>query len=229
MLGQIPECKSGNGSNLGVRREKDRQKCPYHARRLGRRKIMKTQFFSHLAITARRKIPNLTHRSPQSLGFRFFSVGHKAYHGFTLVELLVVMAIISLVAAMLLPVLGEALNVARCTACVANTKNFSLAMAGFTADYNYVPHGNCYAEQGEIMPIFGAFKHDYLRDCKVLICPTAPKSLGFKWISNANPYDPKDSLYQNFYSYNIMELAKPYAAEGQNVPMGTYLLPRRWF
>ncbi len=60
----------------------------------------------------------------------------RAQAGFTLVELLVVMSIISVMAAMLLPVLDKALSSAYTTACLSNHKQFGLALNMYLANYN---------------------------------------------------------------------------------------------
>lgn len=48
-------------------------------------------------------------------------------HGFTVVELLVVVAVITILAALLLPALGEAVEAARAAACMNNAKQWGLA------------------------------------------------------------------------------------------------------
>ena len=62
-------------------------------------------------------------------------------HGFSLVELLVVMTIISILAALLLPVLGKAIASARSVACMANLKQISVAFTMY-ADENTAHYGS---------------------------------------------------------------------------------------
>mgnify|MGYP000378728850 CR=1 FL=1 len=56
--------------------------------------------------------------------------------GFTLVELLVVVAIISILAAMLLPVLSKALETARLSACASNEKQIGVSIRLYADDYD---------------------------------------------------------------------------------------------
>lgn len=61
-------------------------------------------------------------------------------NGFTLIEVLVVVAIIALLVAILLPALSRAWNLAMVATCKANSKQVGTAVATYQAEYNgHVP------------------------------------------------------------------------------------------
>lgn len=66
----------------------------------------------------------------------------KNYERFTLIELLLVIAVISILAAMLLPALGQAKGVAKRALCASNLKTINIAVLNYRDDYNdFLPPG----------------------------------------------------------------------------------------
>jgi prepilin-type N-terminal cleavage/methylation domain-containing protein/prepilin-type processing-associated H-X9-DG protein len=65
-----------------------------------------------------------------------FNYGKPMRNGFTLIEILVVIAIIALLAAILFPVFSRARENARKTACLSNLKQIGLALLQYSQDYD---------------------------------------------------------------------------------------------
>ena len=82
---------------------------------------------------------------------------------FTLVETLVVIAIIAVLAALLFPVFSAARAAARRTACISNLRQLGLALQMYKQDY------------GELPPHLSTINDSYVRDPRIFVCPSDPK------------------------------------------------------
>src|SRR5689334_18338275 len=78
---------------------------------------------------------------------------------FTLIETLVVIAIIAILAAILLPVFASAREMARRTVCMSNLRQIGLAEQMYKQDY------------GEFSPHLSDVEHAYVRDTRIFLCP----------------------------------------------------------
>lgn len=64
---------------------------------------------------------------------------HRPHRGFTLLELLVVMAIVAILAALLLPAFSRVKESARATVCKSNLRQFGIGLSLYTEDHGYYP------------------------------------------------------------------------------------------
>lgn len=108
------------------------------------------------------------------VGLSFFWVGlPKSRKGrcFTLVELLVVMAIITILASMLLPSLSTAREKARRASCMSNLKQLGIAIRMYSGDngekFPSAPSGT-----GTTLASYGLLTNQYQTAYKLWLCPS---------------------------------------------------------
>jgi prepilin-type N-terminal cleavage/methylation domain-containing protein len=96
--------------------------------------------------------------------------------GFTLVEMLVVIAIIVILAALLLPALAKAREKARRMKCVSNLRQLTVAMHSYILDFNLYPWRVPASEGGSqrntnVSATFKALSNE-LATPKIVVCPS---------------------------------------------------------
>jgi prepilin-type N-terminal cleavage/methylation domain-containing protein/prepilin-type processing-associated H-X9-DG protein len=95
---------------------------------------------------------------------------------FTLIELLIVVAIISLLAAILFPVFNRARENARRTACQSNLRQMGLATLQYCQDYDDVLPGESTSDQpvpltGNRVQLWMDLIYPYIKNQQVFMCP----------------------------------------------------------
>lgn len=97
----------------------------------------------------------------------------KTENRFTLVELMVVIAIIAILAGMLLPVVSKARGAAKQSCCINNSRQIHLAVGNYISDYDdTIP----YVSTGSYIPpstvsYWSENFQDYIKNTNILQCP----------------------------------------------------------
>lgn len=93
--------------------------------------------------------------------------------GFTLVELLVVIGIITILMGILLPVLAKAREIARRTSCLNNVRQAGMALEMWRQDMGGVPRGDGsnYISRSDEPVGLGILVPGYIKDIGILYCP----------------------------------------------------------
>jgi prepilin-type N-terminal cleavage/methylation domain-containing protein/prepilin-type processing-associated H-X9-DG protein len=108
------------------------------------------------------------------------TAGKPARSGFTLIEILVVIAIIALLAAILFPVFARARENARRASCQSNMKQISLGIMQYTQDYD------------ERFPLQGGTGGG----CGTAASPTTYYGTGLSWAMASQPYVKSTQIFK---------------------------------
>ncbi|MHB1158658.1 MAG: type II secretion system protein, partial [Phycisphaerales bacterium] len=130
-------------------------------------------------------------------------------HGFTLVELLVVVSIIAVLIAILLPGLQKAREAAKSVACQSNLHQIALLIGTYTNEHNgYLPYADLNSAEGYwrwylmLNPLMGRSPKDW-RGPSPFLCPAAMSKPA------TNPY----AIYDD-YGYSCNPLLMPWVNGG---------------
>jgi prepilin-type N-terminal cleavage/methylation domain-containing protein/prepilin-type processing-associated H-X9-DG protein len=141
-----------------------------------------------------------------------FSVTSHVHRGFTLIEILVVIAIIVLLVAILFPVFSRARENARRASCMSNMKQLALSVTQYAADndgklmsYNTSPGYT--SNWNRFSPI-----QPYIKNYDILFCPSAPRHPNGSSDSNGTT-----SAWAPQYGFPTDEVDKPMITAVVNV------------
>ena len=124
--------------------------------------------------------------------------------GFTLVELLVVIAVITILAAILFPVFAQAREKARQTSCASNARQLALGVLMYAEDHDETlppvahaaPESDGQADEEAHGRLWTDLLFPYVRSHPTLRCPTDPTrsstSYGLNELAFADLADPED-------------------------------------
>ena len=119
-------------------------------------------------------------------------------HGFTLVELLVVIAVIAILAALLLPALWGAKSSANSAKCRSNLRQLGIALAIYIGDHQAYPFANDTTSPGPVQEWF-----DYLNpSLSSSAQPAWTLARGFVGVFRCPAHRPRTNDFSPSYGYN---------------------------
>ena len=104
---------------------------------------------------------------------------NRSRHGFTLVEIIVVMAIVAVLVAIAFPVSSRVIQSGKATGCVSNLRNLGIALHLYLGEHNQMMP-NLQAGRQSIsqdIPVIDNTLNAYVRDTRVFACPADNQGL----------------------------------------------------
>jgi prepilin-type N-terminal cleavage/methylation domain-containing protein/prepilin-type processing-associated H-X9-DG protein len=138
--------------------------------------------------------------------------GTRASRGFTLIEILVVIAIIALLAAILFPVFARVREKARASACMSNLKQIGLGFAQYAQDYDErLPPS--FPAWGTWTPSWRTAIYPYIKNSQVYKCP----SFRHKYVTVTDEVIPGSTA--KFAAGYVANAHQSWYTTGGNAPM----------
>ena len=132
---------------------------------------------------------------------------------FTLIELLIVIAIIAILAAMLLPALNQVRSKARSISCLNQNRQISQSMMGYQMDFNdyFIFWGTSTSDSWA----WNLHKYDYLKNSKLYLCPDLPPDFAYRDNFIKTPETNWTYAWIS-YGYNYLGIGSNYYCGGNN-------------
>jgi len=153
--------------------------------------------------------------------------------GFTLLELLVVVAIIAMLAAILFPVFASVREKARQTTCTSNGKQIGLAFMQYIQDYDEITPDPCFPLSGNTnhAETLGTLLSPYIKSVDLWRCPSDTLHVRTVDYLPTSPYGGYDNV-SYAYNFYFLERSKVPLANQPNylyypvpLPMSSLLTP----